>query len=344
MSSYSAVSAKMRAMYGKGLKPSDFDNLLSKTTVNEVCGYLKNETSYSDVFSDVLENDVHRGVIEQRLWLKLGTEYKRLYSFVDSAQKNILEFRFSRREVNYLKHYIRNLFNRESELNHIPDKEDFSEFFKKRTKIDTELCRNAQSLDDFIKACENAVYSDFLKRAKAINSDFFSIAMGLDSLYYSSYWKSCEKLPVAERQAIERLIGSEIDMLNIIWIYRSKVFFKFDDSLIFTNLLPIRYKLSEEIIKRMVNAKNADDIIAIVGETAYKSLFKNIKKGFFVDENYRRILYKIAKSTFAHSSDTIAGVVAYLDMKELEILNVIRVIEGIRYSISPEALSKHIRL
>ncbi len=340
MSSYSAVSAKTKAMFGKCFKKSDFEALVSKASVNDICAYLKNETSYGDIFADVDENSVHRGLIEEQLWIKLDNEYSRIYNFVDNDKKEILDFLFIRKEVDYLKHSIRNLFNHEK----TPTPEPVSDFFEKRTKIDIQACAGAKSLDDFIKACENTAYYEYLKRVKAINSDYFSIAMGLDLLYYENYWKRIKKLAGHERRAMEKFVGSQIDMMNIIWIYRSKEFFKFSNEQIYTCLLPVRYKLSEELIKRLVNARSSDGIISILDKTVYRSLFKRITEGFYVDENYRRIMYKIARSTFTAASDTIAGSCAYLYMKEFEILNIIRVIEGIRYGINPEAIKKHIRI
>lgn len=344
MASNSAVAAKVRAMYGKCLTGTDFDDLLSNRTTGGVCSYLKSQTSYSDVLADVRENDVHRGILEMKIMYKLESEYNRIYKFVDERQQVILDYWFMRREVNYLKHNIRNLFNRESKLSHMPDPEEFSEFFRSRTSIDTELCRNAESMEAFIAASKNTIYEAFLKRTAAVNSDYFSIAMGLDALYYDAYWKEIKKLSGREQAQMQKLLGSEIDMLNIIWIYRGKKYFKFSDEMIYTYLLPATYHLNESAIKSMVGAGSVEEMISAVNNTKYKRLFRRLEEGFLIDENYRRDLYKIAKSVFRTSSDTVAGLVAYLDLKEIEILNIVRVIEGIRYGLNGDAIRKHIRI
>ncbi|MDY3929073.1 MAG: V-type ATPase subunit [Clostridia bacterium] len=340
MSSYSAVSAKTKAMFGNFLTKADYENIAAKSSVNDICAYLKNETSYTDVFAGMDESSVHRGLIEEQLWVKLNNDYSKIYNFVDDDKKEILDFWFIRLELDYLKHSIRNLFNHEKK----PTQEPVSDFFEKKTKIDIQMCMKAKSLDDFIKACENTNYYAYLKRVKAVNSDYFSIAMGLDLFYYEQYWKKIKKLKGQERRAMEKFVGSQIDMQNIIWIYRSKVYFKFSNEQIYTCLIPVRYKLSEELIKELVNSQDGERIISILDKTIYKSLFKRITEGFYVDENYRRIMYKISRLTFRTASDNIAGSCAYIDMKEFEILNIIRVIEGIRYGINPEVIKKHIRI
>ena len=152
------------------------------------------------------------------------------------------------------------------------------------------------------------------------------------------------KLAAKEKTAMECLVGTEIDMLNLIWIYRGKKYFKFSDEKLYTHLIPVHYRLNESLIKQMVSAKKVEEMIAVAEKTRYKSLFKNLLEGFYVDENFRRDMHYLSKKIFRNSPNTVAGLVAYLDIKEIEILDVVRVIEGIRYGLNKDTLKKHIRL
>ena len=59
-------------------------------------------------------------------------------------------------------------------------------------------------------------------------------------------------------------------MLNLMWIYRGKKYFEFTNEIIFTYLLPVRYRLTEEVIKQLVNADSVERFIDIVNQsTAY---------------------------------------------------------------------------
>ena len=345
MNSYVAVAAKTRAMYGECLSMKDFQNLLTKQSVSEIFLYLKNNGSYQNFFSKLNESDVHRGDIEYFLWKEVFDEYRRILNFIDSSKSSVLKFWFSRREVDYLKHRIRNLYNHESISHTFEDSEEADDFFKAHTAIDVDLCKRATVLGDFVKACEGTVYYDTLKRAESVNADYFSIAMTLDGLYYKLLWEVSKKhLSKEEQKEFTKLLGSEADMLNIIWIYRGKKYFNFDNKLTYTYLLPIRYKISEELLKKLVEAENADDIPNLLKNTQYKKLFDNVGNGYFIEENYRREIYKISKKIFRTNSESVAGVFAYLGLKELEILNITRVIECVRYNINPEMIRKHIRI
>lgn len=345
MNSYVAVAAKTRAMYGECLDDKDFQNLLTKQSVGEIFLYLKNKGSYRRFFSKINEADVHRGDIEYFLQKEIFDEYRRLLNFMDSSKSSVLRFWFARREVDYLKHRIRNLYNHESISHSFENAEEADDFFKSHTSIDVDLCKKATVLEDFVKACEGTVYCDVLKRASSVNADYFSIAMTLDGLYYKLLWEASKKYLLKEEQKdFSKLLGSQADMLNIMWIYRGKRYFNFDNKLIYTYLLPVRYRIGDELLKKLVECENAEDIPKFLKNTPYKNLFDNAGEGYFIEENYRREVYKISKKIFRTNPESVAGIFAYLDLKELEILNITRVIECVRYNINPEMIRKHMRI
>ncbi len=345
MNSYVAVSAKTRAMYGECLDEKDFQNLWAKQSVAEIFSYLKNNGSYRKLFERLNEKDVHRSDIECFLWKEIFDEYKRLLNFVGAKNGSVLEFWFLRREVDFLKERIRNIYNHESRANAFENEDATDSFFKAHTNIDVGLCKRAKDLGDFVKACADTVYYDVLKRAQSVGADYFSIAMTLDGLYYRLLWDAAKKhLSKEEQELFKKLLGSRIDMLNIIWIYRGKRYFNFDNKLIYTYLLPIKYKITNDLLKRLTEAENAEEIPVILKNTPYKDLFDNLEDGYFIEENYRREVYKISKKIFRNSPESVAAIFAYLGLKELEILNLTRIIECVRYNINPEMIKKHIRI
>ena len=66
-----AILAKALSMYGNRLSSNDYSNLLACNNVREVALYLKNYTNYSEVLTDLNENDVHRGQLEVLLKKKI---------------------------------------------------------------------------------------------------------------------------------------------------------------------------------------------------------------------------------------------------------------------------------
>ncbi len=52
---YSAIAAKLKAMYSKFLTRDDYEQLLERKSVNDICSYLKSTPGYGEVLEQVNE-------------------------------------------------------------------------------------------------------------------------------------------------------------------------------------------------------------------------------------------------------------------------------------------------
>lgn len=344
-SEYSAVSAKLKAMYSKSLTKEDYEQLLTKKTVGEICGFLKSTPAYSSVLETVNERDIHRGQMEILISLEIVEEYLRLYDFLDSSKREILKFWFMRREIEFLTRELRYIFTHESRNSDQVSRDRFDAFFETHTKINKELMQNATCLADCIEACKSTPYAEPLQRAENLGSDFFSVSMILEMFYYTSIWHTVSRtLDRKQSELFKKALGSKIDILNILWMYRGKKYFNFEEEIIFTYLIPIRYRLSEDFIKSLVRSETIEGFIHLVSETKYAPLFEDADRGIFPEENYRTIVRKIDKNMFFNHPQSLIAVYTYLDLKELELDNIKTVVEGIRYGKSAEAIRPHIQI
>ena len=240
---YSAIAAKLKAMYSKFLTRDDYEQLLERKSVNDICSYLKSTPGYGEVLEQVNERDIHRGQMEILLEQEMVDEYVRLYNFMDNSKRTVMEFWFMRREITFLKREIRYIYTHEERSNDEVNQSKFDAFFETHTKINREIMHNAKSLSDCIEACKNTPYSEPLQRAENIGADSFSMGMVLDTYYYKSIWHTASvALDKTQENLFKRLIGTKIDMLNLMWIYRGKKYFEFTNEIIFTYLLPVRYR------------------------------------------------------------------------------------------------------
>lgn len=342
---YSAVAAKLKAMYARFLDKKDYEELLSKRSVGDVCAYLKSMSGYSDVLSDVDEREIHRGVMELILENNVMDEYIRIYKFVDKEKRSLLSFWFMQREVEFLKREIRYIYNNEKRSSDEVNQGRFDAFFETHTKIDKSIMQSASSLDDCIRACADTPYAMPLGRAASIGADFFSMGAVLDSFLYSRVWREAhKKLKNGQLKLFEELIGSKIDMLNLMWIYRGKKYYGFPSEIIFTYLLPVRHRVSEESLRAAVHAPDAEKAVEIVvGQTPYGELFDGISSGSFPEENYRTMYARTARKIFVNHTESLAAIFAYLVLKQFETDNITTVTEGVRYGLNPGAISGHVR-
>lgn len=339
---YCAVSSKLKAMHSLYLSESDYNILLTKKTVPEVCSYLKNNTGYSQVLENVDDRAIHRLDLEMFLNNELKKEYIRMYKFVGQRDRKMLYLWFMRSEVEFLKRAVHCIYNGEdNDIEILPN--TVSDFFKKHTKIDIDAVGKMKNFDDLIKACENTVYYEVLTRSSKIDADAFSVTMRLDSFYYRGLWKAKDSyLDKAERNVFEEYAGRDIDALNILWIYRSRKYFNVDKEMIYTYLIPVRYKLKESHIRDMVESDDEQSFFAAVSQTPYSMLFDGVDKGFFAEECYQKMIYRTAKRIYKNYPMSMSSVFAYFRLKEIELDNLQTIIEGVRYSFDADAIAEHI--
>ena len=62
--SNAAMATKAKAMFGKRLTASDYQQLLQKKSIPEIASYLKNETLFREALEGYSETGLHRGQLE----------------------------------------------------------------------------------------------------------------------------------------------------------------------------------------------------------------------------------------------------------------------------------------
>lgn len=341
---YCAVSAKLKAMYGSCLDADDYNELLSRRTVPEICGYLKQNTVYAKALEGYNEETAHRGVLETKLMTRLFDEYSRLYTFMNQKQRSFLGLWNMQWEIKVLQRAMRYIVNHEEIPQWFGD--DATELeIKKHTRIKLDALAAARSMSEVIAACANTPYKEILETGEKLNLDLFSSGMRLDRFYIETLWKAKNSLEREDKDAFASWLGTDIDMMNIMWIYRGKKFWDFSNERIYTYILPIRYRLSSEDISRMVQSDDPKALEEYVkANTIYGDLFDSHGEGIFIEENYNYIAHKKARSIMSAHPLTMAAVYAYINIKELEISNITIIIEGIRYGINPDNIKKHIKI
>lgn len=100
---YSAVSAKIRAMQGRFLTDTDFSQLAFSDSVSAAVETLKSRPSYSCAFEAAGDGELNRSRIEQLLWRSLYRDYSSLYRFAAVSQRKFLDLYFMHFEVDILK-------------------------------------------------------------------------------------------------------------------------------------------------------------------------------------------------------------------------------------------------
>ena len=156
----------------------------------------------------------------------------------------------------------------------------------------------------------------------------------MDLSYYLQIWKAANRLDKSEnviKMALRRVIGTEADLHNIIWVYRLKRYYHLHDEAIYGYLLPIGYHLNPNSMEHLVEAKDTAALLAGVAATPYQDIFPNFNNPEQKVANaVLRAYRKEARSS------PILDLCTYLYEKHLESKNLFAIAEGLRLKLRYE--------
>ena len=304
---YSGLNAKVKAMQGRLLRAKHYEALCDAGTVAAFGTNLENSPAYRAVFKDDAGQAYPRGQIEPRLRRSLYQDFARLIKFVtDVRLRQFLKCYFLKHEVHILK----------ARLAHIETAADFMAGFS-----DT----------DFYPVL-SPIYNE--------KTTLFQLETQLDLHYYAQLHKSKNRLlNQTNRAVINRLIGTEIDLQNILRIYRLKTFYDLPQSQIYSSLLPYPHRLSVTQTHRLIQARDTAALDAEISKTAYGRVFARWPNP---EEATTWAMSGLYRAAFAGCFRSLAATLGYLFYKEREIKNLVSILEGIRYGLAPHEIMGYV--
>lgn len=158
----------------------------------------------------------------------------------------------------------------------------------------------------------------------------------LEPDYFLKTWKKINRFSGKDtRKILKEVFGTQIDWLNIMWVYRAKRFFGQQDTEIIPYVIPVRYKLKRIEIQKMITAQSIEEFERIVENTAYfkgKDALMQLQD----EVSYHQVMQRMYRSLCKKYPASLAPVFYYLYRKEQEIQKLTSILEGIRYQVAKQ--------
>lgn len=330
---YSGIVTKLRAMEARLLTPQQFEEIAALHNVPEVVSYLKEHSSYADVLGEIEQSRLHRGDIEKLLIQSLYHDYTKIYRFCSLEQRKFLKLYLKRYETDLINYCFRIVINHYSEPFDLNYKRPF---FDRYSQISIERLITSRTTDELIENLKGTEYYAPLRKIRDRGSvTLFDYDLALNLYYFSSLWKERKRvLKKKEQEFFTADCGSKIDLLNLQWIYRAKKYYNMPVADIYSMLIPIRYKISTEMMKSLVEASNLDEFFAAMRRTSYSRHY-DFEQKLTIERMYADCLEHLYTVDRRRNPYSIAAINTYLFLKEEELKKLTTAIECIRYSLSP---------
>jgi len=154
--------------------------------------------------------------------------------------------------------------------------------------------------------------------------------------YYITQWKNLSRLNKTNRVALRGILGAEIDLNNILWMYRLKRYHRIKGDSTYGYLVPVRYRLTHETTQRMANCASPKALLDEVAKSPYASDFANLKMkdldhgtliGLQSEPTPEQTLAKLIDRRYQTAArqypNSLAPAMAYLHKKQMEIQTII---------------------
>lgn len=332
-----AVSAKARAKYGKFLTDRDYTNILACQSVPEVMAYLKSHTHFASILRGVNERDVHRGRLEILLRQYQFNEIDSLCRYDSGISAGFSRYVVERTEVEQLVRYLI-LLN-----SHATEKFIFQypAYLSKHTDLDINLIANAQNYEEFLAALVKTQYYDILTAFHPDEKGRLPISE-IENRLYTFIYQHMHQLILKrtkgnERQELMDIFRKLNDYSIVSRIIRMKRSFHLPPEVIKSNMTLEYGSLSPKLVGKMCDAETVEEVYAILRTTKYGRYFDQAE-----DDKVKNIgltvQYKTSKRYLHFSGNPSVVMLAFIFLSETELMNVISLIEGVRYRLEPKQI------
>ncbi|MBR6336253.1 MAG: V-type ATPase subunit [Ruminococcus sp.] len=323
---FDATVAKIRTVFGTALTEADYREMTNRQSIAELCDYLKGLKRFHDLLIDVEPSTIHRGYLEQLIKKETFLTYRRLIKFQQLDRYEFFRFYIKKAEtfqlINFLHMYEAGM--NEEYLASVPG------YMTEYSKLDLLGLASCHSFEEILTHLKKTEYYKPLKRIMPKDGSEPELARGERALrvhYYKSVLDAAKKeLTETEYKEIERLVGTDADLINYTNAYRMKKYFALDKDEIEKRSLPFS-RIGIAKMREVYACDEAEDMEQIMD----RSVYRNNDPEQTIESRNARARIKAVRHMIELTSSAAAALFAFMMICDIETANLTHIIEGIRY-------------
>lgn len=325
---YPNLIAKLKGMNAKNLNSKDFEELLKQNNIVSINSILKAKSYHLKN----LDDNSSREEIENELDNILIDDIEKIEKYLSNKDKEILFNCVVDYEIKVFMDILKKIKYGKIEQNKIDNINKWtSKIFNKLQGI--ARVNNINEIKIYSKktAFENIINS-FLDTNNIEESNLFLLEMQLDKFYFENLFNNLNT------ESSKKLIGTKIDLENIIWIYRMKKYYNMTEEEIKKYIIEVDYNL--KCLNELIAIDDYKQIIEFLKKTKYKEIFETENENLEI--LIRKYMYNQYKKTFRQAKYDISTVISYLGMDKNQIENIINIVGGVEYKIDKQKIQEKI--
>ncbi len=335
-----AILSKTRAMFGRRLTAEDYNVLSQKRDLADAASYLTSLEGYRDLADGIDTATLHRTELEGLLRHRHFKNFESLCRYELSVGEKFSEYILLSTEIELITETLSRVMSTRKEEAILMTA---SPYLDKRLRLDLDGMGRAQTYDELLDSVRDSVFFPVLKRLGwHPTGELITYENALLAEFYRRIFATVDdSLSGAARDTLRDIFISKIDLENLVRVVRFKEHFATaSPEVIRTSLLPLGNVVKETAV-RLAECKNSGAAIAIAGGMKeFRRKLDELTRCRRVDELPDRYLLKRCTHELHFSPHPSVVMISYLYISQIEISNIIKIVEGIRYGLSPSQITE----
>lgn len=175
-----------------------------------------------------------------------------------------------------------------------------------------------------------APLSQALKRYSSERS-LFPLEVALDLHYWRQLWQEARKLPVQDQTQASRVLGALVDMNNLMWAIRYRVYQDLSEEELINYTLPFGHRVLDEDIRAIAAGADIGSVVGRIYPSlpGVDALLAKPKAGLpELEARLKRHLLEECLEAFIGNPFHIGLPIAYLVLQDLEVEDLVVLIEA----------------
>jgi V/A-type H+-transporting ATPase subunit C len=333
---YAAISARVRAMYAELLTPQDIVRLSESPDFLSLFNALKS-TAYGRYLEGLKDKDINPRRVIIQIKRKLADAFYSVIQMAPVETRPLVKQLYRYYEIGNLKAILRavvtvSTWNTEGGL--WERVRDVLFPLGPESVLPAQAMVESGSIATAVDLLQGTPYEEtlsFAMKRYSSEQNLFPIEIALDLSYWRRLWSEAQKLTGQDRQHSVRIIGSLLDMNNLMWAIRYKVYHKLSEEEVINYTLPFGYRVKDSDIRAIAAGADPASIINRIfpGLPDINALLENPQKGLpRLEVLLKQRIMQECLAAFVGSPFHIGLPLAFLILHDFEVQDLIVLIEA----------------
>ncbi len=333
---YAAISTRARAMYADLLTPQDMARLSDSPDFSALISALKS-TPYGRHLSGLKDNELTPRRVILQIRHRLADSYSSVVQQSPEEVRPLVRQLFRYFEVGNLKAVLRSIQTVSSWKSEVAPWDRVREVLFPFGSFSTFPAQAMVESGSVVAAVEllkgspyEATMSFAMKRFSA-EQNLFPLEVALDLDYWRRLWQEVKKLKGKDREMGNKLIGSLLDLNNLMWVIRYKIYHNLSEEELINYTLPFGYRVRDEDVRAIAAGADIASVVSRVYPNIpdVDTLLERPQSGLpKLEILLKQQVMRQCISTFIGDPFHIGLPLAYLLLSDFEIQDLVVLIEA----------------